>query len=233
MSHFTVLVIGDNPEKQLAPYGENIENCPEECVKFVDVEDEERLIWKTETVERVVMPDGRLLSPFDDTFKIESWRHEVPKHLKKKEVPFTELYPKFEDYIEEYVGYTRDSQRNRYGYWANPNAKWDWYSLGGRWTGFFKLKKNSLGLLGEPGILTEPAEIGHVDQCRWGMVDIDGMRKETFAVVKNGKWYEQGEMGWFAFVSNEKSDEVWSKEFNSLLEDLHPDTLVSLYDCHI
>jgi len=27
------------------------------------------------------------------------------------------------------------------GYWFNPNARWDWYSIGGRWAGQLKLKK--------------------------------------------------------------------------------------------
>ena len=37
MSHFTVMVIGENPEKQLAPYQENnMGNCPEEYLSFVD-----------------------------------------------------------------------------------------------------------------------------------------------------------------------------------------------------
>jgi hypothetical protein len=37
---------------------------------------------------------------------------------------------------------------------TNPNAKWDWYQVGGRWNGYFKLKDGTLGLLGEPGLQT-------------------------------------------------------------------------------
>lgn len=46
--------------------------------------------------------------------------------------------------VSERAGSTLDSlaqtfgfeQRNGvWGYWSNPNAKWDWYQLGGRWSG--------------------------------------------------------------------------------------------------
>ena len=41
MSHFTVLVIGKNPEQQLAPYQENnMRDCPSEFLAFNDIEDE-------------------------------------------------------------------------------------------------------------------------------------------------------------------------------------------------
>lgn len=55
----------------------------------------------------------------------------------------------------------------------------------------------------------------------------------TFALVKDGKWYEKGEMGWWACVSNEKEQSDWNKEFNDLLESIPNDTLISVFDCHI
>lgn len=182
MSHFTVLVIGPNPEEQLAPYDENLEGV--------------------------------------------------------------------------------------------ENPKWDWYQLGGRWTGIFKLKDGASGQTGQPGAMTERAKPGWVDQCRKGDIDIEatlekkreqakevwfkylndkvfapfvGIREgdtlesltarwtsiATFAVVKDGKWYERGEMGWWGITINEKSDDVWQKEFDELFKSLPDDTLLSLYDCHI
>lgn len=35
------------------------------------------------------------------------------------------------------------------GYWANPNARWDWYEIGGRWRGLLKLKEGKTGTYGE------------------------------------------------------------------------------------
>jgi len=55
----------------------------------------------------------------------------------------------------------------------------------------------------------------------------------TFAVVKDGKWYEKGEMGWWKFVSNEKEPKDWNKEFKNLLDEIPDDTMLSIYDCQI
>lgn len=55
----------------------------------------------------------------------------------------------------------------------------------------------------------------------------------TFAVVKDGKWYERGEMGWWAAVFNEKDHEAWSEEYAKLVENLPDDTLLTMIDCHI
>jgi hypothetical protein len=55
----------------------------------------------------------------------------------------------------------------------------------------------------------------------------------TFAVVKDGKWYERGKMGWWACVSDEKDKETWLEQFSSLLDGLPEDTLLTVVDCHI
>lgn len=55
----------------------------------------------------------------------------------------------------------------------------------------------------------------------------------TFAVVKDGKWYERGEMGWFGMVSDEKLTYDWETQFMQLLEDTSDDTILTVVDCHI
>ena len=54
----------------------------------------------------------------------------------------------------------------------------------------------------------------------------------TFAVVKDGKWYEKGHMGWFAIVSDAKEQDDWNKEFNAIVDSLPDDTLLTVVDCH-
>lgn len=57
------------------------------------------------------------------------------------EIPLKDTYPTFEQYMEEYCGYKeRDSVTNRYGRWENPNRKWDWWEVGGRWAGKLLIK---------------------------------------------------------------------------------------------
>lgn len=58
-------------------------------------------------------------------------------------------------------------------------------------------------------------------------------RGVTHAVILDGKWYERGEMGWFAMVHNEKESGRWNEEFQKLLDSIPDDTMLSVYDCHI
>ena len=36
-----------------------------------------------------------------------------------------------------------DEWTGRRGYWQNPNARWDWYAIGGRWGGMLRLRDGS------------------------------------------------------------------------------------------
>lgn len=187
MSHFTVLVIGENPEEQLAPFQENnMEDCPKEFLVFNDEEAEYLKQYETDGTERIFMPDGRILLPWNETFRKSgsigtgSNTHEVPTHLEKREVPFKETYPTFEAFMSDWCGKdNRDETTGKYGYWENPNAKWDWYSLGGRWTGFFKLKIGVEALTGKPGLMTPEADDGYGDAAKKSEIDFEYMKTEA------------------------------------------------------
>lgn len=122
MSHFSVLVIGNEVEKQLAPFQENnMDDCPEQYLK-----------WSGK--------DG--------------------------------YYDTKEEAIASYGAEADEDDI----YQENPNRKWDWYEIGGRWTGFLKLKDGASGIIGTAGTMTSPAEPGHADQARKKDVDFDFMR---------------------------------------------------------
>jgi len=183
MSHYTVLVIGDDPEKQLAPFEESTENLERGLLEFVDEEDSYLQKYENESVEMVVMEDDSLKSPYDDIFKqgeMFDQKYVVPEHLQKRQVPHKERFATFETFVADYQGIEeRDPDKQRYGYWRNPRAKWDWYSLGGRWTGYFRLKVNATGETGRPGLMTKPAKTGYADQVRKKDVDVKKMRKHA------------------------------------------------------
>ena len=92
---------------------------------------------------------------FDITDEVESYFKE-----------YKEKYP--EDYctLEQYAkddGYEikYDGDEVRCGYLENPNARWDWWMPGGRWTGTLKLKARELvaeAANGSSGLLTPPNE---------------------------------------------------------------------------
>jgi len=328
MSHFTVLAIGENTEKQLAPFQENnMSDCPKEYLVFHDTEDEMLKEYQEGVTEKILLVDGRMYDPWDNHFKVGD--PERPFHSEsvypeghiKVKMPFKNLYPTFKTFVEGWHGSKRrDPDKKRYGYWENPNAKWDWYTLGGRWTGFFKLKSDVVDAkIGRPGLGADVAPPGTADQAQKKDIDFEGMRNEvgqkagqehdratliidgrsfesweetlkrvgggrdkidqarkeyhgqdvlkdfaaakihfwddgpgkylvsreefvrrareraisTFAVIKDGKWYERGQMGWWGFVHDEKKPEEWNKQFAELLDGLSDDTWLSVYDCHI
>lgn len=86
--------------------------------------------------------------------------------------------------LRDYEGGTADEYGN-WGYTYNPNAKWDWYSVGGRWSGLLRLKdfaaalvENSIGR-GTPGIFGRMNNhIDRVDFALAGNIDWDGMQQE-------------------------------------------------------
>ncbi len=329
MSHFTVLVIGNDPEAQLAPFQENnMGDCPKEHLEFNDVEEEYRKKYDTDLTDAFVDPDGSAHCRYDSQFRNPSYNflkdkpnteYLCPAGWTAKEVSVKEIYPTFEEYMDKYCDYKKDDVLGRYGYWENPNAKWDWYQLGGRWSGFFTTKSGEktdsdvVENIDFEAMLKEKAdyaaelydlvwkyikdtppvtpwdEIRETEKDKGGDDAIERARKiyreqprvvaadkmaeilrkkdnltevenhatwldkledfnlpreqyiqnfadtavRTFAVVKNGRWYERGKMGWFACVSDEKDNETWASIHANLLKNLPNGTLISLYDCHI
>lgn len=173
MSHFSVLVIGPDVEKQLAPYHEF------ECTG----------------------EDNEYVQDIDIT-------QDLLAEYEKASAETKTSYPTFTEYVSQYHGKNlvkfgkspdlSDNHAHKYGYAlvdaegnvtkvvdrTNPNKKWDWYQIGGRWNGYFKLKKPHLGALGRPGIQTmdkgyKPPEKDRADVCPKSAIDIEGMRDEA------------------------------------------------------
>lgn len=151
MSHFCVLVAikdgeGDwnaELERKLAPYQENnMGDCPEPFLSFFDKEDELEREYKERTIPIVQLADGRRFTQYDQQFKLKfdlnriasEW--EYPQGSELMDVPAREFYPTFEDFARDWHGYSeRDEKTGRFGYWENQSAKWDFWSVGGRWSG--------------------------------------------------------------------------------------------------
>lgn len=307
MSHFSVLVIGENPEAQLAPYHEfECTGVSDQYVKDVDITEEIR--------ELMTKPRG---------------------YGERKDEPYDLIgalgYHGLDDKVVEDESDVDREDAHKFGFAVvrknelikainrtNPDKKWDWYSLGGRYTGRLNLKGGNDGRVGRPGLLTDAAKAGCVDQARKGAIDFDRMRSEAadkarvtyrrfyalieglefpktwdrvraehdgnidaarkayaeqpamawireddefrwdddvaveygctedqyaelaanravsaFAVVKDGKWYERGEIGWFACVRDENDERAWHQEMAKFLIEADDNTLISIYDCHI
>lgn len=68
-------------------------------------------------------------------------------------------YSTFEEFMEKYYGLVgKDEKMKRYGYWHNPNSKWDWYELGGRFRGQLLVKDTKPFILGNAGVFGDKLE---------------------------------------------------------------------------
>lgn len=145
MSHFTVLVITDNPEdveSAMAPFQENnAGDCPEQFLTFTSVQEEVERDWTSEDLHNGYMDKGQFYWPHN-TYELETtYGKNWVEYVDKVSLRLNQVYSSFDKMVEDYHGYRSvNPDTGEYGYWENPNAKWDWYQIGGRWTGFFKMK---------------------------------------------------------------------------------------------
>jgi len=156
MSHFSVLVVARNEDElyeRLIPYyeyGTSTQNDNElrrrGLVEFISVEEEYRKEYEEDGVKMAKMPDGRLLYTWDDEFRVPgtfgsgSDTHRVPDDIELVEVKHKDRYPDFGTFIEDWCGYKYDPEHKTWGYWNGLNEKWDWYTIGGRYSGRLLLK---------------------------------------------------------------------------------------------
>ena len=124
-------------------------NDPPELKALLEWEDNEEEYlnkYNTDCASMVRLADGKEVSLFErDSTGQELFRNPkifgepryiLPPGAVEFDKPVKELFTTFEQYMEEYCGYkARDKKKKRYGYWHNPNKKWDWWTIGGRWTG--------------------------------------------------------------------------------------------------
>lgn len=218
MSHFAVYVFskenGEDLEELLMPYDENMECEPyikytrEEAIAEVRREIEQ---YKNTTYAEYVADPEAYKKKYDyrDSGHFEYLAKEFPKRLEWTDEEC------FEDMKKWYDEESIDEDGNIYSTY-NPKSKWDWYVVGGRWSNGLKIKD---------GRSVDTAYVKEIDWEESGA---------PFAfITPDGKWYERGEMGWWAVVTNEKSSDDWDTEFYKMVEELDDDVVVTLVDCHI
>ena len=112
----------------------------------------------------------------EEAFDEEELRN--PKHKEK--------YENAEHWAKEHplLSYEKDLG---WGYWCTPQGKggkWDWYLIGGRWTGFFILKQGAEGFVGTPGLFTQnPIDLRAADQARMWDIDWEAMHRRPMQML--------------------------------------------------
>lgn len=83
----------------------------------------------------------------------------------------------------------------------NPDSKWDWYVIGGRWDGWINDRETSNESIEDNSALVE---------------ETIARNKIPHAVITpDGDWHERGEMGWFATLLTE--NENWEQDVRAIL----------------
>ena len=117
MSHFTVGVITDSIDEKaieeiLAPYSENLEVPP-----YID-------ITKEEIINNAKQRKNEYLKAIEKGEQLKDWQQEYINAKTDEELYELERY-ETEEFDEN------GNQLSRY----NPLSKWDWWQIGGRWSG--------------------------------------------------------------------------------------------------
>lgn len=245
MSHFTVLVIGDDVEESLAPFDENIE-----LAKYVEYTREQLIAKSRQKTEDY--KNGRYAKYLADPvkYKAECSNEDHINYLKNefpKKLQWTDQ-EHYEDAIRYYepedIGADGEVYSTR-----NPQGYWDWYQIGGRWNDSIILKPNIEWTQPEfpYGRSEEAIKNGTTDTALIKEIDFDAMKLKNqsddwakdkhplyaYAYVQHGRWHGRGTMGWFGMSDDKVSDEDWNKEISDLIDSLDPETRITFVDCHI
>ncbi len=174
MSHFSVLIPADDVndlEDKMLPYMENcVSQPPYDYMSFFDKEDELQ-----EKAKEIIT---------EESYTGRQYPESVGQTL-------LEYYGQgdFDKFCNEWAGLNRDPLKGRIGYWQNENAKYDWWEIGGRWSGYLRMKRKpspasiadgTVGF-GEPGVVGKPQRDPLC--CDWAPVswiDWEGMRGKDF-----------------------------------------------------
>ena len=213
MSHFVGLCFGDNWENDLEQYYEGLEVEPyihrtkEEAIEKAKKDYAENYKYAVKKLE-------------SDTLTPEDRDYYTIVVSKGCSLTDEEAWEEVQNW-----GYKIDDEGNLLTTY-NPDSKWDWYSIGGRWSGFLPLKE----LDSEGNHLTTNEAL--VEEIDWEYL-LDEQFPPFCFVTEDGEWIEKGEMGWWCSVSNEKSEETWKQQFIDYVKSLDANCLVTAVDFHI
>lgn len=148
MSHFTVAVITEkieNLEKMLEPYNENIEVEP----------------YISRTKEQIINSAKekkvKILKNKEEGKTISEWEYKYVDATTDEELYKIET--------DTYSEYDKDgNELSRY----NPNSKWDWYQIGGRWNNLLLVKDDvNIKEIGGPSFFNLNSEKEKIENYRY------------------------------------------------------------------
>lgn len=201
MSHFTVLVaakdeseLNDRLDPFYEQYGPEDERAQRKGwvvfkpISELRVEEPEWYDYDKKMTDAFELADGRVVEKYSKEFEVKAeptkdnpfprTQFIPPENARVVEVPISTFMTE-DEFYKDYHGLVMHN--GEFGYWHNPNSKWDWWSVGGRWTG-------ALPLISENGHRPEGAYDGTPGV--FGKVNDDPFYADT-ALVKDinfDKW---------------------------------------------
>ena len=113
-----------------SPYVPVLENGKVICIKVQKRKHDAEIYGKVTTVAYKEKDDNKSYM-----YTLERLPTPVP-------VPLTEQYESLDVFAKEYHSYKKNID-GKYGYFSNPNSKWDWWVVGGRWSGSLIAKEDA------------------------------------------------------------------------------------------
>ena len=237
MSHYSVLVITPKKptmtdiEDKLAPFDENIR-----VAQYIQHTKEELIEnTKQKALEMKEKYEKHKANPEDTYFNEEYYLKKYP--------PILELIENNDDvglYLEA-IEYYEEEDLDKYGNVLstyNPNSKWDWYQIGGRFSGLFGDKfPDTIQVKDFPKFEIEsedklkekyPKDYKYYQDLISGKEKslyrlsylkeryptfkdyiLESLAVTTYAVLDaDNNWHEPGKMGWFASTTATTTDEI-------------------------
>ena len=122
----------------------------------------------------------------------------------------------------------------------SPHSKWDWWKIGGRWDGFFGGKEEMNKRSSNNGFNfgNEHSDLSFNSAPVKSLLDENGHLDEKltgppFAIIDSkGRWAEKGDMGWWGMVADEKEEDEWKTQVETILNE-NLDCTAIVCDLHI
>lgn len=214
MTHYTVAVLIP-PEslaeaeryidEQMAPYDENIEVESHVCYSREQAASE--LAGDIRELERI------LAARDSETYDLDRCR------VLLDELKATTPEGRYADYIRFHKDF---NERGEPVSTHNPDAKWDWYTIGGRWNGWITGRTAA-----------DTRDLRQVDLASNLATTSEALERgiiPTAILTPDGEWHELGTVGWFGVILRQKPD--WPQTVSRLFRE-HPDHHAVIVDAHI
>lgn len=169
----------------------------------------------TDDIEKI----DEILEPFKEGDKDEvdmqyleflDAEKEYFEEYKNSDCEIKDKYPTFYGYLERWHAISFDETKGVYGYWYNPNAKWDWWTIGGRFSNSLKLKNGGF------------IDYAKISECDFSQdVDIKRKYKRYWETFVDKEPLNEGEDEFFTlykpeyYVEKYKNKEIFAESFSS------------------